>query len=106
MRPSRRLPPPAIDYATRIVILSEYATADESKDLSHDATKRRPMPNEECRSDGVLWIVFVVARLQTRSFCSLGKLLARTSALPHMARISNPLVHGPGLCSWLMILGT
>jgi hypothetical protein len=41
MRPSRRLPPPAIDYPTRIVILSEYATADESKDLTHDATKRR-----------------------------------------------------------------
>lgn len=37
---------------------------------------------------------------------SLGKLLVRTKAHPHNASVSNPLVHGPGLCSSLIMRGT
>ncbi len=43
----------------------------------------------------------VVAGLQTRS--SLGRVLARTKAPPHNAKTSNPLVQGPGLCSWVVM---
>lgn len=39
------------------------------------------------------------------SFFSLGRVLARTRALPHSPRISNPLVHGPGSCSFPTMRG-
>src|SRR2546421_12492001 len=50
-------------------------------------------------------VALCAERLALYSLLSLGKVLARTKASPQRARTSNPLVHGPGSCSWAVMRG-